>query len=71
MGILKKENMDDKEVKHEYDVAIGFRDGTEAEYLEIAGYQVGSAVVAVMTKEGSTHVYPLDTVAYITHTVSE
>jgi hypothetical protein len=36
-------------------------------YEDIIGYQVSSTVVAVMTKDGETLVYPLDRLAKIRH----
>ena len=36
-------------------------------YEDIIGYQVSNTVVAVMTKEGETLVYPLDRLTKIRH----
>ena len=36
-------------------------------YEDIIGYQVSNTVVAVMTKEGETLVYPLDRLSKIRH----
>jgi len=69
-GVNKKAYMDEQP-KNEYDIFITFRDERHAEFKAIAGYQVGTAVVAVMTKEGETFIYPLDTVECIVHSVSE
>ena len=36
-------------------------------YEDIIGYQVSNTVVAVMTKEGETLVYPLDRLSMLRH----
>lgn len=48
-------------------VAISFYVNEDAFHADIAGYSVNGDWVAVMTKEGTTHVYPAKDVSYIKH----
>ena len=61
--------MDDQE-NQQYNITIFFR-GTpnEVTYEDIMGYQVGATVVGVMTKDGHTFLYPIDTVEKIIHSL--
>jgi hypothetical protein len=63
--------MEDQE-KVPYNIIIEFNefdmDGPqEKEFFDIVGYQVGNDVIAVLTKEGETVIYPLATVRFVRH----
>mgnify|MGYP003463551744 CR=1 FL=1 len=48
-------------------VEIFFYVRADAIHEDIAGYSVNGDWVAVMSKEGTTHVYPAKDVSYIRH----
>ena len=41
------------------------------DHADIAGYSLNADWVAVMTKEGTTHIYPASEVTYIKHYTAE
>lgn len=72
----KKENMGDQE-KIPYNIELTFFDefcqetGDFVEeikvYENIIGYQVGNDVIAVVTHDGETHIYPMKSVKFVRH----
>lgn len=58
--------MDDQE-KQPYNIELFFTSKEVKEYVEIIGYQVSGTVIAVMTKEGETHVYPMSGITFVRH----
>jgi hypothetical protein len=70
--------MDDQE-KIPYDIEITFYpdwvDGEEVQeviiYKDIIGYQVGNDVIAVVTKDGETLIYPLKNVKFVRHSPAQ
>jgi hypothetical protein len=58
--------MDDKE-KQPYNIELFFASNEVKEYVDIIGYQVSGTVVAIMTKDGETLVYPLASITFIRH----
>lgn len=67
----------DDEQKPPYNIELTFHDSYDEElqkftpqvivYEDIIGYQVSNTVIAVMTKEGETLVYPIDHLTKIRH----
>lgn len=53
------------------DIYIEFKDGTDINYEDTIGYQVGGGVVAIMAMQGRTLIYPLEIIKFIDHTVKE
>jgi hypothetical protein len=75
----KKENMNDQE-KIPYNIELTFKteyseydvdSGSFVEdvkvYENIIGYQVGNDVIAVVTHDGETHIYPMGDVRFVRH----
>ena len=54
-----------------YDVTLHMRDGKDLAFKDVAGWQLSSEWVAVMTKDGGTYAYRASTVDSASHTVSE
>ena len=71
------QEINNDEEKQQYNIELTFHnsydyvDDKEVQnietYEDIIGYQVSNTVVAVMTKEGETLVYPLDRLTKIRH----
>lgn len=67
----------DDEQKPPYNIELTFRDVYDIDtdtstaqvivYEDIIGYQVSNTVIAVMTKEGETLVYPLRDITKVRH----
>lgn len=63
--------MDDQEQQKQYNLSIAFRGSPVTEdFNDIMGYQVGATVVAVMLKDGSTFIYPVDTIESVIHSLA-
>lgn len=73
----KKENMGDQE-KIPYNIELTIKTGNfdyETDnyavevklYENIIGYQVGNDVIAVVTHDGETHIYPMGDVTFVRH----
>ena len=58
--------MDDQE-KQPYNIEITLKSGEVIQYEDIIGYQVSGTVIAVMTKNSETHVYPLADITFVRH----
>ncbi len=72
----KKENMDEQEkIPHNIEVTLVEQYNEELDkympvtelYEDIVGYQVGNGVIAVLTKEGETHIFPTNLVTFVRH----
>lgn len=58
--------MDDQE-QQKFNIELFFASNEVKEYVDIIGYQVSNTVVAIMTKDGETLVYPLSNITFIRH----
>ena len=51
----------------EYDEETGYFTKEIKVYENIIGYQVGNDVIAVVTHDGETHIYPMGDVRFVRH----
>lgn len=59
--------MDDQEQQQNFNIELFFASNEVKEYVDIIGYQVSNTVVAIMTKDNETLVYPLANITFIRH----
>lgn len=57
----------DEEQKPPYNISLLNKGGEEILYEDIIGYQVSGTVIAVLTKDGETHVFPLSDITFVRH----
>jgi phosphosulfolactate phosphohydrolase-like enzyme len=63
--------LEEQEQQQQYNLSITFRGSPVAEeFNDIMGYQVGATVIAVMLKDGTTYIYPVDTVESVIHSLA-
>jgi hypothetical protein len=55
----------------EFDEETGEFVGQIKTYENIIGYQVGNDVIAVVTHDGETHIYPMGSVTFVRHYPAE
>lgn len=56
-----------EENKQINNMELRFTDNVDKLYENIVGYQVGNDVIAVLTQEGETHIFPLSDIVSIRH----
>lgn len=50
-----------------YNIYIYFDDGDAKDFIDILGYQIGAAWIAISLKDGTTFAFPTTTVKSIKH----